>query len=111
MSERSERTIREGAPERSARTNGPVASERIGVLTFHRCINHGSYWQARCLLDGLCARGHRAELLDHHSRKVDVAEWRCALRPTLPTHVPRADHRPYRDKVEKFRKVFKERLK
>ncbi|MCU1504206.1 MAG: 3-deoxy-manno-octulosonate cytidylyltransferase [Ilumatobacteraceae bacterium] len=76
---------------------------RVGVLTFHRCINHGSYWQARCLVDGLRGRGHDVELLDHHSDRVNVAEWRCALRPTLPTPVPRADHRPYRDKLEKFR--------
>ena len=26
-------------------------SARIGVLTFHRCINYGSYWQARCLVE------------------------------------------------------------
>ncbi len=26
---------------------------RVGVLTFHRCINYGSYWQARCLVEGL----------------------------------------------------------
>ncbi|RST48572.1 hypothetical protein EJI00_17040 [Variovorax sp. DXTD-1] len=23
----------------------------IGVLNFHRCINYGSYWQARLLAD------------------------------------------------------------
>src|SRR5690349_8232637 len=48
-------------------TNGR-SSLKIGVLTFHRCINYGSYWQARCLVDGLRARGHDAVLLDHHSR-------------------------------------------
>jgi hypothetical protein len=29
---------------------------RVGVLTFHRCINYGSYWQARCLVEGLRKR-------------------------------------------------------
>ena len=58
--------------------DGPV---KIGVLTFHRCINYGSYWQARCLVEGLSALGHHAELLDHASARVDRTEWRCALRP------------------------------
>ena len=31
---------------------------KVGVLTFHRCINFGSYWQARCLVEGLRSRGH-----------------------------------------------------
>ena len=39
--------------------------KRVGVLTFHKCINYGSYWQARCLAEGLRARGHEVELLDH----------------------------------------------
>lgn len=55
--------------------------QRIGVLTFHRCINFGSFWQARCLVEGLRARGHDAVLLDHQSRRIDLVEWRCALRP------------------------------
>jgi hypothetical protein len=75
---------------------------RVGVLTFHRCINHGSYWQARCLVDGLRARGHDAVILDHDSPRVNRAEWRCALRPTLPTPVPRADRPLYREKIAKF---------
>ena len=37
---------------------------RVGVLTFHRCINYGSYWQARCLVEAIAARGHDAVLLD-----------------------------------------------
>jgi hypothetical protein len=75
---------------------------RIGVLTFHRCINQGSYWQARCLVDGLAARGHDVQLLDHSSRRVDVKEWRCALRPTMPTPVPREDRPRYRVKTRSF---------
>ena len=56
----------------------------MGVLTFHKCINYGSYWQARCLAEGLRARGHDAELLDHDCRCVRRAEAHCALQPKLP---------------------------
>lgn len=81
------------------------ADRAVGVLTFHRCVNNGSYWQARCLLDGLRARGHDAVILDHRSRRVDHAEWRCALRPTLPTPVPATDRPRYRTKVDEFSRV------
>src|SRR4051794_6038384 len=64
---------------------------RIGVLTYHRCINYGSYWQARCLAEGLRARGHDAVLLDHHCAWATRAEWRCALQPLLPARGPSAD--------------------
>src|SRR5215217_2721220 len=74
----------------------------IGVLTFHCCINYGSYWQARCLVEGLRQRGHDAVLLDHHSRRVNRAEWRCALQP-----VPEAPAGAYRSAyVAKARKFF-----
>ena len=75
---------------------------RIGVLTFHRCINYGSYWQARCLVDGLLARGHDAELLDHHCDEVMSAELRCALQPKLPERSPRQEIRAYAAKVRRF---------
>lgn len=79
-----------------------TASKRIGILTFHRCINYGSYWQARCLAEGLRARGHDAVLLDHHSRRINLAEWRCALRP-----IPEAPLMQQRSAyVEKARKFF-----
>ena len=78
------------------------SSQKIGVLTFHRCINYGSYWQARCLVEDLRARGHDAELLDYHSRRADIAEWRCALRPTLPTPTLHEDKPRYRAKMRKF---------
>jgi Polysaccharide pyruvyl transferase len=76
--------------------------QKIGVLTFHACINYGSYWQARCLVEGLRVRGHDAVILDHHSRKVNFAEWRCAFRPVLPTPVPKSDYPLYREKMQKF---------
>ncbi|MEQ4576578.1 MAG: polysaccharide pyruvyl transferase family protein [Gammaproteobacteria bacterium] len=81
---------------------------KIGVLTFHRCINYGSYWQAKCLADGLRSLGHRAVILDHASRKVDIAEWRCALRPTLPQPTLREDHGRYRRKIRRFFEAFEE---
>jgi hypothetical protein len=83
-----------------------MAVLKIGVLTFHRCINYGSYWQARCLAEGLQARGHNAVILDHESERVNVAEWKCAYRPTLPTHVPETDYPLYREKIEKFFSIF-----
>jgi hypothetical protein len=75
---------------------------KIGVLTFHRCINYGSYWQARCLVEGLRARGHYAVLLDHESRRINIAEWKCAFRPMLPTVVPKSDYPLYREKILRF---------
>jgi polysaccharide pyruvyl transferase WcaK-like protein len=86
---------------------GPVRGpSRIGVLTFHRCINYGSYWQARCLVEGLCREGHDAVLLDHVSASVGRTEWRCALQPLLPTRSPRADIAAYAQKVRSFHRAI-----
>lgn len=82
---------------------------KVGVLTFHRCINYGSYWQARCLADGLVSRGLEVRLLDHRSPRVDRAEWRCALQPTLPQRVPPEETRRYAAKSRRFFEAF-ERL-
>lgn len=79
---------------------------RIGILTFHRCINYGSYWQARCLVEGLRSRGHDAVLLDHDSQSVRRAEWRCAFAPALPCRTPRADLPRYAAKVRRFLRAF-----
>jgi hypothetical protein len=79
---------------------------KIGILTFHRCINYGSYWQARCLVEGLRARGYDAVLLDHVSRKVNLAEWKCALQPVLPTPIPKSDYPLYCIKMLKFFRTF-----
>ena len=76
---------------------------KIGVLTFHRCINYGSYWQARCLVHGLGSLGHDAVLLDHASRRIDRAEWKCALRPVPDA---RADRPAYRRKTQRFFEAF-----
>ena len=83
-------------------------ARRIGVLTFHRCINYGSYWQARCLIDGLRSRGHKAVLLEHDAPEVTWAEWRTALQPLLPERSSRADRRLYAIKIRKFLDAFEE---
>lgn len=80
----------------------PLTAMKIGVLTFHRCINYGSYWQARLLVEALRSRGHHAVLLDPRSRRLDIAEWRCALEPVLPTPVPPSDRRLYMQKTRRL---------
>jgi hypothetical protein len=81
-------------------------SGKIGVLTFHKCINYGSYWQARCLVEGLRGRGHDAELLDHDDRQVTIAELRCAFQPKLPERSRREDLRSYGTKTRRFYDAF-----
>ena len=79
---------------------------KVGVLTFHRCINYGSYWQARCLVEGLRAEGHDAELLDHDAPGIRRAEWRCAFQPQLPVRSPRTDLSRYAAKARRFLEAF-----
>lgn len=79
---------------------------KIGVLTFHRCINYGSYWQARCLAEGLRARGHDAELLDHEAPEIWRAELRNAFQPQRPRRTPREDLPRYGAKTRAFFKAF-----
>ncbi|CAA9267445.1 MAG: FIG01076348: hypothetical protein [uncultured Chloroflexi bacterium] len=79
---------------------------KTGVLTFHRCINYGSYWQARCLVEGLRGRGLDAVLLEHDSPRVTTAEWQCALQPVLPEYVPYADRLRYGVKLLRFLRAF-----
>jgi hypothetical protein len=79
-----------------------TAPRKVGVLTFHRCINYGSYWQARCLVEGLRRRGLDAVLLDHRSRRVDRAEWRCALTPHRPAPTRACDRAAYARKTRRF---------
>jgi hypothetical protein len=77
-------------------------SPKVGILTFHRCINYGSYWQARCLVSGLRARGLDAVLLDHECPRATRAEWRCAFQPLLPSRSPRSDFAASRRKVRRL---------
>jgi hypothetical protein len=79
---------------------------KIGILTFHRCINYGSYWQAKCLADAIRLRGHNATILDHYSGRINIAEWKCAYHPVLPTPVPESDIALYREKIRLFFKAF-----
>jgi hypothetical protein len=81
---------------------------RIGILTFHRCINYGSYWQARCLAEGLAGAGHTVELLDHDDAAVNAREWHCAFQPGLPTRTPRRELPAYKAKGRKFLAAFDE---
>ena len=83
-------------------------SDTVGILTFHRCINYGSYWQARCLAEGLHSLGLRAVLLEHRSARVDRKEWRCALQPQLPVATGREDHPLFRKKIRKFFEAFEQ---
>jgi hypothetical protein len=83
-----------------------MGSPTVGILTFHRCINYGSYWQARCLAEGLEARGLSVELLDHDCPEVRRAEYRCALRPTLPEPTPAHHRAAYRAKARAFEPAF-----
>jgi hypothetical protein len=77
-------------------------ARKVGVLTFHRCINYGSYWQARCMIEGLRSRGLEAELIDYHDPEAERREWRCALSPLLPNRGHSADLRRYARKVRLF---------
>lgn len=88
------------------RDNPAVAARRLGILTFHRCINYGSYWQARCLVEGLRAMGADAVLLDHESPHAARAELRCALSPILPQRTARRDFPAYAEKTRKFHRAF-----
>lgn len=89
-------------PRTAGAGRGPAGMRRVGVLTFHRCINYGSYWQARCLVEGLRARGLDAVLLDHDAQRVKRAEWRCALQPLLPERTPRSALPLYARKARRF---------
>jgi hypothetical protein len=83
-----------------------AARMKIGVLTFHRCINYGSYWQSRCLVEGFRKMGHEAVLLDHDSSLVNRREWRCALQPQLPSKGPPDDIARYASKTRRFFQAF-----
>jgi hypothetical protein len=75
---------------------------KVGVLTFHRSINYGSFWQAARLVEGLRARGHDAVVLDHNCGAVCTAEMRCALQPELPQRTRPAFLKSYATKARKL---------
>jgi hypothetical protein len=77
------------ASERSPAQIGDLAPKRVGILTFHRCINYGAYWQARCLSQYFQQAGHHVELLDYRCLRYFLGEMRHALRPQRPA--PKAD--------------------
>jgi hypothetical protein len=84
------------------------SARRVGVLTFHRCINYGSYWQARCLVEGLRERGLDAVLLDHQSDRINRVEWRVALNPMAWKANAALDRPLYRQKTRSFMEAFKD---
>ncbi|MEZ2224028.1 polysaccharide pyruvyl transferase family protein [Rhizobium sp. RCC_161_2] len=86
--------------------SGNRGRDKVGVLTFHRCINYGSYWQARCLVEGLRSIGLDPVLLEHRSASVDRAEWRCAFQPQLPAKTRPDDYSLYKRKIRKFFDAF-----
>ncbi|WP_232366780.1 polysaccharide pyruvyl transferase family protein [Alteripontixanthobacter muriae] len=75
---------------------------KVGILTFHKCINYGSYWQSRCMVEGLRSLGYQPELLDYHCDDATWAEMRCAFQPTLPERSSRGEMRNYGKKVRSF---------
>lgn len=79
---------------------------KVGVLTFHRCINYGSYWQARCLVEAIRAAGHDAVLLDHDTPGIRRKEWRCALQPRNPLREQPGDMEEYAQKTRLFLKAI-----
>jgi hypothetical protein len=80
--------------------------KKIGVLTFHRCINYGAYWQARCLVDGLRAMGHDAVILDHRSWRIAMREWTWGLWPVSPDFIPPLDYLRYARKEWAFSRAI-----
>ncbi len=79
--------------------------KKVGVLTFHRCINYGAYWQARSLVDGLRAMGHDAVILDHRSWRVAMREWTWGLWPVSPDFIPPLDYLRYARRLrDEFRR-------
>jgi Polysaccharide pyruvyl transferase len=83
-----------------------ASRKKVGILTFHKCINYGSYWQARCLAEGLRGRGHEVELLDHDCKCIRRAEARCALQPKLPDRTPAHEVKVYAEKTRRFIKAI-----
>jgi hypothetical protein len=79
--------------------------KKVGVLTFHRCINYGAYWQARCLVEGLRAMGHDAVILDHRSWRVAMREWTWGLWPVSPDSIPPLDYLRYARKEWAFHRA------
>lgn len=55
--------------------------KKIGILTFHRCINYGAYWQVRCLSDFFARAGYAPQVLDYGWRGFFLNELKHALRP------------------------------
>jgi hypothetical protein len=55
--------------------------KKIGILTFHRCVNYGAYWQVRYLTEYFKRQGYEPQVLDYGWRGFFVKEIGHALRP------------------------------
>lgn len=72
-------TIETSARVRSNSTRRKVT--KVGILTFHRCVNYGAYWQVRCFSDYLTRLGFEPQVLDYGWRGHLKSEIKHALRP------------------------------
>jgi hypothetical protein len=77
-----------------------VGAKRVGILTFHRCINYGAYWQVRSLTDYFRSEGHDVQVLDYRSKRYFSKELQHALRPFRPA--PKTDVFRFLLKTVKF---------
>jgi hypothetical protein len=71
--------------ETSARVRSNSARrevKKVGILTFHRCVNYGAYWQVRCFSDYLTRLGFEPQVLDYGWRGHIKSEIKHALRPS-----------------------------
>jgi len=66
---------------RLASDDAALVSNKIGILTFHRCVNYGAYWQVRCLSDFFKRAGYEPQVLDYGWKGFLVREIGHALRP------------------------------
>lgn len=74
--------------------------KRVGILTFHRCINYGAYWQVQSLSDYFRDEGHEVQVLDYRSKPYFAKELQHALRPFRPA--PKSDVLRFLLKTAKF---------
>ena len=68
-------------------------------------LYYGAYWQARCLVEALRGMGHNAVILDHHSWRVNVSEWKCGFFPCSPEFRSLTTWPAYGRKIRAFQKA------
>lgn len=88
------------SPSHAAPRGSGPGGKRVGILTFHRCINYGAYWQVRSLSDYFRDEGHEVHVLDYRSKAYYKKELQHALRPFRPA--PKSDVLRFLLKTVKF---------